>query len=209
MELLLIRHALPVRRELTTGAADPELSEVGLQQARHLADYLSSERLDAVYTSPLRRALETAAPVALAQGRTTVVIDGVAEWDRHASEYIPIEELKASGDPRWAEIVRGTWQAGELSPLDFRTAVVAEIEALIDAHAGERIAVVCHGGVIAAYVTAILGLADPQPFFYPNYTSIHRVAAARTGERSIVTLNETAHLRSTGLPMGLFQGATS
>jgi broad specificity phosphatase PhoE len=54
MELLLIRHALPVRRELPAGPADPELSEAGLRQAEHLADYLSSERLDAVYTSRSR-----------------------------------------------------------------------------------------------------------------------------------------------------------
>ena len=44
-----------------------------------------------------------------------------------------------------------------------------------------------------------------EHFFYPNYTSIHRVAAARSGERSVVTINETSHLRNTGLPMGLFQ----
>jgi probable phosphoglycerate mutase len=66
--------------------------------------------------------------------------------------------------------------------------------------------VVCHGGVIAGYLTHILGLVEPHGFFYPNYTSIHRVAAARSGERTIVTLNETSHLRSTGLPMGMFQG---
>jgi hypothetical protein len=71
---------------------------------------------------------------------------------------------------------------------------------------GHRIAIVCHGGVINAYLTYILGLSNyQQGFFYPNYTSIHRVAAARSGERSIVTINETSHLRGTGLPMGLFQ----
>ncbi|MGD9995847.1 MAG: histidine phosphatase family protein [Ilumatobacteraceae bacterium] len=209
MELLLIRHALPVRRELPAGPADPELSEAGLRQAEHLADYLSSERLDAVYTSPLRRAVQTAEPVARAQGLDATVIDGVAEWDRHASEYIPMEELKASGDPRWALVVRGEWPVRELSPHEFRVAVVAEIETLVAAHGGGRIAIVCHGGVIAAYLTTILGIAEPHGFFYPNYTSIHRVAAARTGERTIVTLNETAHLRSTGLPMGLFQRASS
>ena len=42
-------------------------------------------------------------------------------------------------------------------------------------------------------------------FFYPNYTSIQRVAASSNGDRSVITLNETSHLRNTGLPMGLFQ----
>ena len=206
MELLLIRHGLPVRRELESGAADPELSDAGHLQAQRLAEYLASEQLDAVYASPMRRAFQTAAPLAAAQGREVVIVDEVAEWDRNSSHYVPIEELKASDDPRWHQLVRGEWPGREMSPEDFRTQVVTKLEELIGLHGGQRIAVVCHGGVIAGYVTHVLGLASPLNFFYPNYTSIHRVAAARTGERSIVTLNETAHLRGTGLPMGLFQG---
>lgn len=67
MELLLIRHALPVRRELEDGIADPQLSPEGLAQADRLADYLSSEKIHAVYASPLQRAQQTAAPLALNQ----------------------------------------------------------------------------------------------------------------------------------------------
>lgn len=202
---MLIRHGLPVRRELETGAADPELSEAGLAQARHLADYLSSETIDAVYASPLRRAYQTAQPLAVVHSREIVVVDDVAEWDRNSTEYIPIEELKAANDPRWQALVRGEWTVHEESPEQFRGRVVDRIESLIAGHSGQRIAVVCHGGVVNAYLAHVLGLGIQQ-FFYPNYTSIHRVAAARTGERSIVTVNETAHLRRTGLPMGLFQG---
>lgn len=202
---MLIRHGLPVRRELEIGAADPELSEAGLAQARHLADYLSSETIDAVYASPLRRAFQTAQPLAVVHSREIVVVDDVAEWDRNSTEYIPIEELKAANDPRWQALVRGEWTVHEESPEQFRGRVVDRIESLIADHSGQRIAVVCHGGVINAYLAHVLGLGIQQ-FFYPNYTSIHRVAAARTGERSIVTVNETAHLRRTGLPMGLFQG---
>jgi probable phosphoglycerate mutase len=205
MELLLIRHALPVRRELVTGAADPELSPAGQAQAGHLADYLAIERLDAVYTSPLRRAIETGTPVAARHGLDPVIIDDVAEWDRMASEYVPVEELKAADDPRWRALVAGVWTSDE-SPAQFRARVLAAIERLVDAHAGGRIAVVCHGGVINSYLAAVLGLDPKRPgFFYPNYTSIHRVMAAGTGERSIVTINETSHLRGTGLPIGLHQ----
>lgn len=202
---MLIRHGLPVRRELESGAADPELSEAGRAQARHLAEYLSSESIDAVYASPLRRAHETAQPLAAVHGREIVIVDDVAEWDRNSTEYVPIEELKAANDPRWHALVRGEWTAHEESPEQFRGRVVDRLESLVSDHSGQRIAVVCHGGVINAYLAHVLGLGLQQ-FFYPNYTSIHRIAAARSGERSIVTVNETAHLRSTGLPMGLFQG---
>ena len=205
MELLLIRHALPVRRELVIGAADPELSTAGRAQAGHLADYLASERLDGVYSSPLRRAVETGAPVAARHGLEPVIVDDVAEWDRMSPEYVPVEELKAADDPRWRALVAGVWTSDE-SQAQFRGRVVGAIERLVDAHAGGRIVVVCHGGVINTYLAAVLGLDPMRPgFFYPNYTSIHRVMAAGTGERSILTINETSHLRGTGLPIGLHQ----
>ena len=206
MELLIIRHALPVRRELTEGIADPELAPEGLLQAEHLAKYLASEKIDAVYASPLRRAQQTAAPLAALQKVGVTLIDDVAEWDRNSNEYVPVEELKATNDPRWQAMLRGEWNVPEESADDFNKRTIGAVDKLIDLHSGHRIAIVCHGGVINAYLTYILGLSNyQQGFFYPNYTSIHRVAAARSGERSIVTINETSHRRGTGLPMGLFQ----
>lgn len=205
MEMLLIRHGLPIRRELEDGIADPELSEDGHAQARHLADYLASEQIDAIYASPLRRAHQTAEPTAKVFGLDIGLRDGLAEWDRHSNEYVPVEELKAANDPRWQAMLRGEWMVHDESPADFRTRTVGTVEELIAAHGGDTIAVVCHGGVINGYLSHILGLDNQQGFFYPNYTSIHRVAAARSGERSILTINETTHLRGTGLPIGLFQ----
>lgn len=206
MELLLIRHALPIRRELDEGIADPQLSPEGLAQAEHLANYLSSERIHAVYASPLRRAQQTAAPLAKVQGVEIVTEDDVAEWDRNSNEYVPVEELKAANDPRWQAMLRGEWNVHEESPDEFNGRCVNAVERLIAQHSGQTIAIVCHGGVINAYLVHVLGLTvNVQGFFYPNYTSIHRVAAARSGERSIVTINETSHLRNSGLPMGIFQ----
>lgn len=204
MELLLIRHALPERRENTDGPADPELSEQGHRQAEHMANYLATESIHAVYSSPLRRARQTAEPLSRLLQSEPVVVDGLAEYDRHATEYIPIEELKAAGDPRFLDQITGTDHIDD--PAEFVERVVTSIEQIVDDHPGQNVAVVCHGGVINTYIATVLGLpADPPGFFYPNYTSIHRVAASRSGVRSVVTLNETPFLRGTGLPMGLVQ----
>ena len=206
MELLLIRHALPVRRELSEGRADPELSEEGRSQAEHLTQYLASEHLHAVYASSLARARETAAPLAASRDLEVIVEPDVAEYDRDSPEYVPVEELRAAGDPRWQAMLDGTWQQEGEDHGEFSRRIQAAIDGIVARHGGQRVAVVCHGGVINAFLLSVLGLpADPRGFFYPNYTSIHRVAAASSGERSIVTVNETAHLRGTGLPMGIFQ----
>jgi len=206
MELLLIRHALPLRVELKEGAADPDLSADGHAQAHHLAAYLATEHLDALYSSPLRRAVQTAGPVAEGRAAEVVLSPGVAEWDMHSPEYVPVEELKAADDPRWHALLAGEWDAEE-SEAAFRARAVDALERHIADHRGERIAVFCHGGVINVYLAHLLGLDGTfaRGFFYPNYTSIHRVAAASTGQREIVTVNETSHLRGTGLPIGLFQ----
>jgi probable phosphoglycerate mutase len=206
MELLLIRHALPVRRELEVGIADPELSPEGHEQARHLAQYLSSEHLDAVYASSLQRAQQTAVPVVEGRELEMVIEPDVAEYDKNSPEYVPVEELKATNDPRWIAMLDGIWEQDGEDEDTFNARTIGAIERIIGEHRGERVAIVCHGGVINAYLTHLLDLAvGSRGFFYPNYTSIHRVAAASSGERSIVTINETSHLRGTGLPMGLFQ----
>jgi probable phosphoglycerate mutase len=207
MELLLVRHGLPIRRELEEGVADPELSEAGLRQAEHLAQYLSSEQIDAVYSSPLQRARQTAAPLATARGMDVRIEAGIAEFDQNSPEYIPVEELKAANDPRWVAMRDGTWESDE-SEAEFRERTIESIESIIDRHPGGRVVAACHGGVINLYLGFVLGLGEgTRGFFYPNYTSIHRIAAASSGERSVVTINETSHLRGTGLPMGLFQNS--
>lgn len=191
-----------MRREVVDGAADPELSADGHAQARLVASYLAEEQIDAVYSSPMKRAVETARPIADAAKLEVVEIEGVAEWDRHSSEYIPVEELKATNDPRWQEMVAGGWNSEE-DPAEFDARVHESLESIISNHRGDRVVVSCHGGVINSYLARVLGLPTSQ-FFYPNYTSIHRVAASGRGHRSILSVNETAHLRGTGLLIGLF-----
>jgi len=205
MEVLLIRHAIPIRRELESGIANPELATEGLKQADLMAQYLASEKLHAIYASPMQRAQQTAQPLAAVQGLTITTVDGVAEYDKNSNQYVPVEELKAKNDPRWQEMLRGEWTSTDETEEEFISRTVSSIEDIITNHASQRVAIVCHGGVINAYICHVLGLKNQRGFFYPNYTSLHRIAAAGSGERSIVTLNETSHLRGTGLPMGLFQ----
>lgn len=200
-----MRHALPQRVELVDGPADPALSTAGIEQSARLADYLDGESIDAVYASPLRRAAETVTPLADRRGLTVATVEGVAEWDRDASHYVPVEDLRAEGDDRYHDITRHAWSDMALI-VPFRERVVTAIQALIAAHPGGRIVVGCHAGVINVYLGEVLGLPiDRRGFHYPNYTSIARVAASRSGARTVVTVNETAHLRNTGLPMGLVQ----
>ncbi|MEY2422922.1 MAG: hypothetical protein QOI95_2989 [Acidimicrobiaceae bacterium] len=196
MELLLIRHALPVRIEGEEGtAADPALAEVGHEQSRALADYLAGEHIDVLYASPLRRARETAEPVSARLGLAVVIDEELAEFDRHSHFYIPIEELKQEKDERWDDLVEGRWGAdGEVDPDTFKAVVVEAVERVITAHPGQTVAIICHGGVINAYFAHLLKLEFPM-FFEPAYTSISRVLASSAGQRQVKSINESAHVR--------------
>ena len=195
MEIVLVRHGLPLRVELETGIADPELAAEGHEQAAKMAAYIGVEDVEAVYVIPLRRALETARPLCKVLGLEAVVSEGVAEFDRNSREYVPVEELRATNDPRWEKLLRGEWDGVDEDPLIFKARVVATVEDMIARHPGGRVVVVCHGGVINQYLAHVLGIETHIGFFYPKYTSIHRVMAARSGQRSIVSINEASHLR--------------
>ena len=195
MEIVFVRHGLPLRIELETGIADPELAAEGHEQAEKMAAYLGVEDVEAIYVSPLRRALETARPLCKVLGLEAVVSEGVAEFDRNSREYVPVEELRATNDPRWEKLLRGEWDGVDEDPSVFKARVVATVEDMIARHPGGRVVVVCHGGVINQYLAHVLGIETHVGFFYPKYTSIHRVMAARSGQRSIVSINEASHLR--------------
>ena len=195
MELILVRHGLPLRREVVEGPADPELSVEGHDQSSRLANYLATESIDAIYSSPMKRAMQTAEPLAQTIGLPILIVDDVAEFDRLSNEYIPIEELRAANDDRWHKLVAGDWDSESDTIDEFRNRVITSIEKIISQHASQRIVVTCHGGGINQYLAHILGLKTERGFFYPQYTSIHRVVAAQNGLRSIASLNEIAHLR--------------
>jgi 2,3-bisphosphoglycerate-dependent phosphoglycerate mutase len=193
MDLLLVRHALPVRieGEHGDGPADPALSATGRRQAEAVGSWLAEEPVDALVTSPLLRARETAGPLAGRLGHPVEVVDGLAEFDRDAPWYIPIEELKAADDPRWHAMLAGEW---DLDPEQFRRDVVEAVDGIVAANPGRSVVAFCHGGTINAYLSAVLGL-ESLMFFVPDYTSVSRVRASRDGARSVVSLNETGHLR--------------
>jgi probable phosphoglycerate mutase len=194
MELIIVRHALPLRVEKESGRADPELSAEGHLQAEALGTYLSHESVDAIYSSPLVRARQTAAPLARRLSITIREEDGIAEWDRNSNEYIPMEEMRATNHPKWQAMMRGEWVSDE-NQEEFNSRVRHSFDSIIEAHQSDRVVVVCHGGVINYYLSHILGMPSTQ-FFYPHYTSIHRVKAIAGGRRSLVALNETAHLHT-------------
>ena len=195
MDLLWVRHAEPERIAPGTGVpADPRLTARGREQAERLAAWLALEPIDVVLSSPQRRAIETAEPVARAHGLDVRIVEGLVEYDVQSDSYIPMEELRATRDPQLAAMYEGRWEAfGAESTETFRSRVEATLDEVVAAHPGRRVVAVCHGGVINVALAVVLGL-DRHLWFDPHYTSLSRMVASRTGVRSLASLNERAHL---------------
>ncbi len=204
-ELLLVRHALPI-----SGVVDPELSDTGIAQAELLADWLDGERVDALYTSPYKRALGTAEPVARRLGLPATVVEHLREWDREISSplvYTPLEEFDPT-DPRALAIAEGRFEdfVPELDLPAFRDRARVAIDSLFAEHASSRIVAVSHGGIINAYLALII--EAPRVFWFnPGYTSISRVRRTPIGKVVVESVNETAHLVASGRRADTADGA--
>jgi broad specificity phosphatase PhoE len=133
------------------GHADPPLNETGRAQAAVLTAELKGVELAAVYSSPLRRALETAEVVATQHGFEPVAIDALREVDVGSWQGLTRPEVEARFPEqlaRWLDYEQG-WEDGE-SYEEMGRRVVAVLRELADAHEGERILAVTHGGPIRA-----------------------------------------------------------
>ncbi len=189
-ELLLVRHGLP-----RAGVFDPGLSPEGIAQAERLAPWLAAEGIDALYVSPYQRARETAAPLERLTGMTAAVLEDLREWDTDVSHpYTPPEQINAD-DPRSVALAEGRYEdfVPDLDWDAFRARAVGAMNTMLDAHPGQRIAAVCHGGITNTYLATVLGI--PRMFwFHPGYTSVSRVRRMPGGRIVLHSVNETAHL---------------
>ena len=201
--LYLVRHAQSEgnRGEYEGPDDDPPLSTVGHEQAGRLARRFARQRIDAVYASPLRRALETAQAVADQAGLTVRVLDGLREIDLGGAQHdygaFSAEEALAL---RGRIARHPTWDSfpGSEGSAAARRRVAAAVDLAIEECLGKRVAIVAHGAVIQTYVSHVLGVERDFVFYAFNagITSIR----AEGGRRVIWRLNDVAHLD--GLPPG-------
>ncbi|MCV7260806.1 histidine phosphatase family protein [Mycobacterium shimoidei] len=192
MQLLLIRHALPLRSEPGQGA-DPDLSEDGRAQVKRLPDGLARFPISRVVSSPQRRAVQTAEPVAAARGLAVDIDDRFAEYDRDLPVYIPIEQIREENPQEWARMAQG-----HLPSAVDEAAFCARVRAAVDdvvaaAEPQDTVAVFSHGGVINVVLHQILGTRRLLSFPV-DYVSVTRLLFSRSGEATVAAVNSTEHV---------------
>jgi broad specificity phosphatase PhoE len=189
VQLLLVRHALPLRSEPGQGS-DPNLSEQGIEQAKRLPDALARFPIGRLVSSPQRRALQTAQPVADALGMSVDVDERLAEYDYGLSHYTPIEEASEEDLKR---LMSGQLP-GDVDDSAFIARAVAGIaDVVAAADHDDTVAVFSHGGVINALVHVTMR-TERLLCVGVDYAGITRLLSSREGKLSVASINGTEHV---------------
>jgi broad specificity phosphatase PhoE len=194
MTFYLIRHAAHdnVGSFLAGRMEGVRLGPTGKAQAQRLAHRMQREEINAIYSSPRERTLQTAAAIALAceldEPKTTEALDEIdfGPWSGQTFE-------KLDADPAWRR-----WNStrslcrtpGGESMLDVQQRVLSVVEMLLRQKGASKIALVSHADVIKAAVSHFLGLSiDAWSRFDIAPASITSIAAGDWGAK-VITVNE-------------------
>ena len=166
--VLLLRHAETAEPGRFHGAeSDVGLGPWGHRQAELVAQELARLQPSALYCSAMRRAVETAAPIARVCGLEPTIVTSL-----HERRMGPLSGVLREAGLAAYEEAKLRWRAGELaythqggeSYLDIRDRVVPAFRELVGRHPGEAIVVVAHGVVIRVLLTSLLDGYGPHDF---------------------------------------------
>lgn len=200
-DVLLVRHGQTAPMSTgdyprtESGQGDPELSERGHRQAAAVGERLAGSGIEAIYVSSLIRTHQTAAPLVERTGLTPAVLPELREvqlGDWEGGEFRRRLEQK---DPRMLELMStGRWSLAPGGEDDgaFAERVRTGLLAVQAAHAGQRVAVICHGGVIGQAIALATG-CGPMAFSQSDNGSITQLIM-HSDLWVVRRYNDTTHL---------------
>jgi broad specificity phosphatase PhoE len=197
--LLLIRHGESTwnREHRIQGQLDPPLSDRGRHQASLLARRLSARRPEAIYSSDLKRAMETAAPIEKATGLAAQPMAELREVFLGEWEGLHNEELVERYPDAWAKwTVEPSWDlvpGGEAGD-EFEARVVSAVDAVVKRHPHGEAILVTHGGVIQVALHHVVGRPSRGLFPFRISNASITVIEKREGRLVIAGVNDVGHL---------------
>jgi alpha-ribazole phosphatase/probable phosphoglycerate mutase len=201
IRLILIRHAhTPSNGALLLGGrTDVALSPRGFEELHWLENGLrGASSFDAIYTSPLRRALETTAALKRAGLGPVYECPSLREIDCGALDGMPLEQIRCTHPGLWATNQRQMddrfrWPGGE-SYREFRSRCLTALRTLARRHNGGRVALVTHAGVIGQLVGFLAGTTAAQwERFRPGHLALSELEWER-GRGTVIRFDDRTHL---------------
>ena len=204
-EIILVRHGETKFNATGTfrGRADVPLNETGLRQAQLLGKYLSSEKIDVVYSSSLRRAVKTAEAIAAPQKLKVSVTEGLYEIDFGRWQSVSLAEVKEKyGEiyQDWLDTPEQVKIPGGESLEDVRKRALPFVQDAVVRCPEGKIVLVSHRVVCKVLICALLRLDNS--FFWSFKMDTGAVTRLTfDGKRTTLTsLNDTSFLKPLPLP---------
>ena len=179
------------------GHLDIPLSDIGLAQAAAIGRRLGGEAFDAILSSDLERALQTARPIGRHPGQTILRDSRLRERHLGVLQGLTGEEAVIRQPHAWgafkARNPEAALEGGETLG-EFSQRVVGLIDELLRAHAGSRLLLVTHGGVLDAAYRHATGMPLNAPRNFPIYNASVNVLRHRGGVWTVESWGDVSHL---------------
>ncbi len=161
-DVFLVRHGATEWNESkrAQGQADIALNEEGRRQTLEVARRLAQHRVDAVYSSDLSRAVDTARAIADAHGLQVATDPAFREIDQGEWEGLFVDEIRLRWPNLWGEARHFSSRPGGESPSDVRSRALAALTRAVASDVHGTIVVVSHGGTIRWLSAEALGFDD-------------------------------------------------
>jgi len=197
-ELILVRHGETEwnRGEIFRGRADIDLNKIGKRQAELLGEYLRTLDLEAVYSSPLKRAVKTAKAIAGVHRLDIEFAPDLIDIDYGEWQGLHLSEVKKKYSElyiKWVNSPDEVMMPGGESLEDVRKRASRVIEEVVDRHAG-TVVVVAHRVVNKVLICALLGLDNSHFWNIRQDTCGITVFKWENGRFVLTRHNDTSHL---------------
>jgi broad specificity phosphatase PhoE len=201
MKLILIRHGETEwnkQRRIQGCRSDTRLSPKGLEQADRLAAVLRKERIDAIYSSPMKRASETAQIIAEACKLQVHVFNELREIDAGELDGLFERELTGPYETAWKEFRNGnasTPLPGGESLQDVQKRTSWAVDRMLEKHIDGTVVVVAHLLANLAMVCQALGINLGQIARFKQAPASITILDLTTQGNSLLLFNDTCHLQ--------------
>jgi len=201
--LYLLRHAATdanlARPALLQGRKhNPPLARIGVRQAELTRDLLAIRPIDVCYSSPMLRAMQTAAIIAAAHGVAPQPVEALTECDVGAWEGLDWQTIRRIDAERYQRFMANPAEHGYPGGESFEDVFQrsgAVLEDLLARHAGRVILVVAHHVVNRTYLASLLGMAPDQARHVALDNCGISVVVREGEDTSVSTLNAAFHLQ--------------
>lgn len=183
------------------GHTDTPLSPRGRRQAKATARALASEKFDAIYSSDLPRAIETATPLARLTGAFLETTEALRERSVGVMEGLTFEEAAEQHPKQYQALLRRDFEHVLLGGESYRQTLdraSRQLDEAIEQHKGGKIALFAHTGTICILILHLMGALD-APELKPVWIATANCGIARFELRDdgfvrVLVINDTRHL---------------